>query len=140
MGGRSGIMVLALVLSAGVLSEPPQARAQTRGPDGVLVPQSLSQQASAGTWRWTNNCNYVVQVALAQPRTGGPGGLKLHNGSITFQLLPAESARQGYSGAPYRVWVCANSNGPMDSVLRQSPSYDSNSVICPTGGTAGAGY
>jgi hypothetical protein len=111
-----------------------QSRAQQNGPQGVLATNCLTVSATNGTYRFTNKCNYIVEVASAQPYTNGQP-----NGSDTFELHANDSHSSGTTtlGTPH-YWACATPSVPVSSFTHASPRSNANDVICPKHGTAGA--
>lgn len=107
---------------------------QQQGPQGVLVNICLSVSQANGTYRFTNTCGYVIEVAAAQPYPDGRP-----NGSDTFQLFPNDHRNSGTIklGMP-KYWACAAPNGPEDSATHAAPRSNASSVFCPTRGTAGS--
>lgn len=110
------------------------SRAQQAGPKGTLVNYCLSVTTANGSYRFTNKCSYVIEVAAAQPYPNGQP-----NGSDAFELSPNDSRLSGTTtlAAP-RYWACAMPSVPISSSTHASPRSNANDVICPTRGTAGA--
>jgi hypothetical protein len=108
--------------------------AQQQGPQGVLVSYCLGVAPVNGSYQFTNNCSFVIEVAAAQPHPNGQP-----NGSDTFQLFPRGNALSGTTSLAYpRYWACSAPNGPRDATTHATPKSDSNNVVCPRGGGAGA--
>ncbi|WP_263352731.1 hypothetical protein [Acidicapsa acidisoli] len=107
--------------------------AQQNGPKGVLVNYCLNVSATNGTYRFTNKCAYLIQVAAGQPYPNGQP-----NGAETFGLQPNDSHTAGTTteGTPH-YWACASPSVPIIRGTNKSPQSNSNDVICSTGGIAG---
>jgi hypothetical protein len=125
---RTIVVVVLLLVSLPVM------HAQQEGPQGVLVNHCLSVTPVNGAYRFTNTCNFVIEVAAAQSHPNGQP-----NGSDTFQLFPNKSSFSGTTsiGVP-RYWACSAPNGPEDYTTHAAPMSNSYNVVCPKGGTAGS--
>jgi hypothetical protein len=123
---KTTIAALAIVICICCTHSP----AQQSGPTGVLVNYCLSVTATNGTYRFTNRCTFLIQVAAGQPYPNGQP-----NGSDTFGLQPNDSHTSGTTtmGTP-RYWACASPSLPISSSTHASPMSNSNDVICPTHG------
>jgi hypothetical protein len=124
---------IAVILLAGIVSITTIAQQPQPGPQGVLVTNCVSVTPMNGSYRFTNGCKFIVEVAAAQPSPNGKP-----NGSDTFQLFPDQSHLSGATslGMP-RYWACSAPNGPMSASRHAAPMSNDQNVICPKGGNAG---
>jgi len=107
--------------------------AQQNGPKGVLVNYCLNVSATNGTYKFTNKCTFLIQVAAGQPYPNGQP-----NGAETFGLQPNDSHTSGTTTmAMPRYWACASPSVPIIRGTNKSPESNSNNVVCSTGGIAG---
>ena len=111
------------------------SKAQIGGPKGTLVNYCLAVNSANGTYRFSNKCPFMVEVAAAQPYPNGQP-----NGSDTFELEPSDSHTAGTATLSMRFWACATPSVPISSSTKASPMSNSTDVICPTDGNAGAAY
>ncbi|MGA3211559.1 MAG: hypothetical protein ABSD20_09640 [Terriglobales bacterium] len=105
------------------------------GPRGTLVNNCVASERTSDTYKFTNNCSYIVQIVVNQPGDGGQSKPQI----FTAQLFPNKSANEGWNHFPYMMWACAGSNSPLSRNTKKLPAYGDNDVYCPTGGNAGGG-
>jgi hypothetical protein len=108
------------------------------GPRGTLVNYCVTATPLNETFHLTNICSFVIQVVLDQPGGGTVEGMPVQPQSFTVQLLPKESANEGWTGRAHTVWACAGSNSPFSRATHKIPAYGDYNVYCPTDGNAGS--
>lgn len=64
----------AIALTLVCLSSVHSKAQKTRGPQGVLVNNCVTETSSNGTFHFMNNCSYIIEVAVAQPYPNGEPG------------------------------------------------------------------
>ena len=123
-------ILIPILLLIAVVSNPSDA--QKLGPQGVSVTNCLTVGPSNGRYRFTNGCNYTIEVATAQALNGQP------NVSPTFQLLPKGSYFAGVTkqGATL-YWACSAPYKPTRASTHASPMWNATDVVC-SGASAGA--
>jgi hypothetical protein len=131
------LLFTVLALSAATATVPSTAQTND-GPRGLLVNYCVTATPQNGTFHLTNICSFVVQVVLDQPGGGTVEGMPVQPQSFTVQLLPKESANEGWTGRAHTVWVCAGSNSPFSRATHKIPAYGDYNVYCPTDGNAGS--
>jgi hypothetical protein len=131
------ILSLALSLFAAIATVHSSAQVDA-GPRGTVVNYCVTATPTNGTFHLTNICSFPVQVVLDQPGGGTVEGMPVQPQSFTVQLLPKESANEGWTGRAHTVWACAGSNSPFSRATHKIPAYGDYNVYCPMDGNAGS--
>lgn len=122
-------ILIPILLLIAVASNPSDA--QKLGPQGVSVASCVTVGPLYGRYRFTNVCNYAIEVVAAQAHNGQP------NVSPTFQLLPKDSYFAGSTkqGATL-YWACSAPYKPTRASTHASPIWNATDVVC-SGASAG---